>query len=439
MENIARNIAIEVENLSKKYSLGSSNTNLKLSDRLKTIFISRDFSNKSDANDFFALKDLNFVVKEGETLGIVGRNGAGKSTLLKILSRITEPTSGRVIINGSIASVLEVGMGFHPDLTGRENVYLSGTMLGLPKKFISEKFNEIVEFAGMQRFIDTPVKHYSSGMYVRLAFSVVVNIEADILLFDEVLSVGDYSFQMQCYQKIAKLANSNKTIVIVSHNNNDLLRLCSKVMYFENGKMIDYGDLSIIKKYFEKSLLLNSKIDTDNEVYIEKSFENVLLKGWDKIEEAPGDNEIKVKKVFIKNESRKNIDTILTTDKWSINIEIEKFKDTDFYDIGFMFSNMNFLFLAYHIYNSDINIENYFSKGTYVFKINIDENTFNDTVINIGFSIVKNNKETIYYNTNVLLVKILQNLSDSEMIYSDYVNRIMVPLRPKSKWEVITK
>jgi lipopolysaccharide transport system ATP-binding protein len=438
MDILNNSIAIMVEGLSKMYSLNTKNTKLQIFDRIKDLFKSK-IRLIEPKQEFYALENINFIISKGETIGIIGRNGAGKSTLLKIISQITEPTKGRVIINGTVASVLDVGMGFHPELTGRENIFLSGTILGIPKSKISEKFDEIVEFAGMRKFIDTPVKHYSSGMYLRLAFSVVANIEADILLFDEVLLVGDYSFRMQCYQKIIKLANSNKTIIIVSHNNNEILRLCSKVMYFENGKMIDYGDLSIIKKYFEKSLLLNSKIDTNNEVYTGKKIENILLKEWGEIEEAPGDTEIKVKKVFIKNESRKDLNTILTKDKWSINIEFEKFDNKDFYDIGFLFSNMNFVFSTYHIYNSDINIENYLNKGTYVFKLNIDENTYNDTLINIGFAVVKNNQETIYYNTNVLLVKISQSLSDSEMLYTDYVNRIMAPLRPKAKWEVITK
>lgn len=443
MENIARNIAIEVENLSKKYSLGSSNTNLKLSDRLKTIFISRDFSNKSDANDFFALKDLNFVVKEGETLGIVGRNGAGKSTLLKILSRITEPTSGRVIINGSIASVLEVGMGFHPDLTGRENVYLSGTMLGLPKKFISEKFNEIVEFAGMQRFIDTPVKHYSSGMYVRLAFSVVANIDADILLFDEVLSVGDYSFQMKCYEKLTKLANSNKTIIIVSHNNYDILALCSKVMILDKGCITDFGDTNIAMKYFEQSIsdfpAINEKDDNNRENDSTKvdTFDNRLMKEWVEVNEQPGDDRIKTKKVYIENETRKGDTEIHTSDKFSINFEFEKYFDDDYYDIGFVVSNMNHMFFGNHLGNSDKNLQDYMKKGIYRAKIYIDDNFFNDTIISIGFGIYQNDGTLVCFDVNTLNFKIIKEDYNNEVGPSAVPQTFVLPLKPKNmKWDV---
>ncbi|MDD2636624.1 MAG: ABC transporter ATP-binding protein [Bacteroidales bacterium] len=235
MDDTNSNIAIAIDNLSKKYYLGSNNTNIKISDRLKSIFTSHKKSEKIGEQEFYALKNINLKIFKGETIGVIGRNGAGKSTLLKVLSQITEPTDGCVTIFGTIASVLEVGMGFHPDLTGRENVYLSGAMLGISKAKITESFDKIVEFAGMKRFIDSPVKHYSSGMYVRLAFSIAINIETDILLLDEVLSVGDYSFQMKCHEEITKLTNSKKTILIVSHNNIDITKLCSKVIYLEKG------------------------------------------------------------------------------------------------------------------------------------------------------------------------------------------------------------
>jgi lipopolysaccharide transport system ATP-binding protein len=442
MDNINDNIAIKVEGLSKKYSLGIKSTELKISDRLKDLFKSgKRFTEPKQ--EFFALKNLSFDISKGETVGIIGRNGAGKSTLLKVLSRITEPTEGRVTLNGTVASVLEVGMGFHPELTGRENVFLSGAMLGIPKSKITEKFDEIVEFAGMKRFIDTSVKHYSSGMYVRLAFSVVVNIEADILLFDEVLSVGDYSFQMKCYDKITKLANSNKTIVIVSHNNNDILTLCSKVMILNKGHLTDFGDTSMVMKYFEQSIsespAINEKEENNNSIIPIKefNFENTLEKEWTDISEAPGDDKIKIKKVFIENETRKGDTKLFTSDKFSINFEFEKYSDNDYYDIGFIISNMNYMFLGNHISNSEFNIKNYTKKGKYHVKIYVDANFFNETIISIGFGIYRDNGTIVCFDNNTLRLKIIKIYSDDEVGFSSISKTFPVPLKPKNmKWEI---
>jgi lipopolysaccharide transport system ATP-binding protein len=246
------NLAIKVTNLSKKYSIGKNENNLSLAERLRYLF--RKKKEQENQEEFYALKDINFEIKKGEAVGIIGRNGAGKSTLLKILSRVTEPTEGKVEIYGTVASVLEVGMGFHPELTGRENVYLSGTMMGIPKKQLEAKFDEIVEFAGVEKFIDTPVKHYSSGMYVRLAFSVVANVDADILLFDEVLSVGDLAFQMKCGKKIKELAEQKKTMVLVSHNTFDIQKMCQKIYVFELGKIEKEGTIEVQSDYIYETI-----------------------------------------------------------------------------------------------------------------------------------------------------------------------------------------
>jgi lipopolysaccharide transport system ATP-binding protein len=442
MDNINDNIAIKVEGLSKKYSLGIKSTELKISDRLKDLFKSgKRFTEPKQ--EFFALKNLSFDISKGETVGIIGRNGAGKSTLLKVLSRITEPTEGRVTLNGTVASVLEVGMGFHPELTGRENVFLSGAMLGIPKSKITEKFDEIVEFAGMKRFIDTSVKHYSSGMYVRLAFSVVVNIEADILLFDEVLSVGDYSFQMKCYDKITKLANSNKTIVIVSHNNNDILTLCSKVMILNKGHLTDFGDTSMVMKYFEQSIsespAINEKEENNNSIIPIKefNFENTLEKEWTDISEAPGDDKIKIKKVFIENETRKGDTKLFTSDKFSINFEFEKYSDNDYYDIGFIISNMNYMFLGNHLGNSDKNMEQLKPKGTYNVKNIIENNFFNNTIISLGFGVYRNDGTMVCFDVNTLHIKIETDNTEETLGLSKFGQNFPVPLKPKHmKWEI---
>ena len=187
------------------------------------------------------MKDVSFEVEPGEVIGLIGRNGAGKSTLLKVLSRITEPTEGRVELNGRVASLLEVGTGFHPELTGRENIFLNGAILGMKKTEIVLKFDEIVDFAELEKFIDTPVKRYSSGMYVRLAFAVAAHLEPEILLVDEVLAVGDAAFQKKCLGKISEVARCGRTILFVSHNMGSIASLCAKALLLERGRVAAAG------------------------------------------------------------------------------------------------------------------------------------------------------------------------------------------------------
>lgn len=189
--------------------------------------------------EFWALKDVSFEVSEGERLGIIGRNGAGKSTLLKVLSRITEPTQGRVSVKGRVASLLEVGTGFHPELTGRENIYLNGAILGMSRAEIQRKFDEIVDFAEIERFLDTPVKRYSSGMYVRLAFAVAAHLEPDILVVDEVLAVGDVAFQKKCMSRMTEVGVSGRTVIFVSHNMGAIEQLCNSILQLSNGEVVD--------------------------------------------------------------------------------------------------------------------------------------------------------------------------------------------------------
>lgn len=192
---------------------------------------------KESDDILWALKDVSFDVHEGEVVGIIGRNGAGKSTLLKILSRITEPTSGRIVMRGRVSSLLEVGTGFHPELTGRENVYLNGTILGMTKREIDRKFDEIVDFSGVERFLDTPVKRYSSGMSVRLAFAVAAHLEPEILIIDEVLAVGDVEFQKKCLGKMQDVANQGRTVLFVSHNMNAVKKLTTRTAFLKNGSL----------------------------------------------------------------------------------------------------------------------------------------------------------------------------------------------------------
>jgi lipopolysaccharide transport system ATP-binding protein len=259
------NIAIVVENLSKIYRLGSEKQSRDtiagvISDwilspinnyrRLRNLTKFEDESQDKLDSTIWALKDVSFNVKQGEVLGVIGRNGAGKSTLLKILSRITHPTSGIVSLNGRVASLLEVGTGFHPELTGRDNVFLNGTILGMTKKEIEKKFDQIVEFSGVSKFIDTPVKFYSSGMRVRLAFSVAAHLEPEILLIDEVLSVGDAAFQKRSLGKMEEVSRAGRTVLFVSHNMGAVRSLCSRAILIEEGIIKEEGPVDdVISAY----------------------------------------------------------------------------------------------------------------------------------------------------------------------------------------------
>jgi lipopolysaccharide transport system ATP-binding protein len=259
---------IKVENLSKQYRLGEIGTGSMAhdinrwwqrirgkEDSYSKIDEENDRSVKSDSNYVWALQDINFEVKQGEAIGIIGRNGAGKSTLLKILSRTTSPTSGLVKIKGRIASLLEVGTGFHPELTGRDNIFLNGAILGMSKQEIRSKFDEIVDFAGVERYIDTPVKRYSSGMYVRLAFGVAAHLEPEILIVDEVLAVGDAEFQKKALGKMKDASNNEgRTVLFVSHDLMAVSKLTKKALLLKNGKIIG-NDLTdkIIAKYIDSN------------------------------------------------------------------------------------------------------------------------------------------------------------------------------------------
>lgn len=245
--------AIQVEEMSKKYTLCQQNkrTNSTLRDALTSgvrSFCKHPKSSDRTADlayeDFWALKNISFEIKQGDRVGIIGRNGAGKSTLLKILSRITEPTTGRISIEGRVASLLEVGTGFHPELTGRENIYLNGAILGMSKAEIKKKFDEIVDFAEVEKFLDTPVKRYSSGMYVRLAFAVAAHLEPEVLIVDEVLAVGDAQFQKKCLGRMGKVAQEGRTVLFVSHNMAAIRTLCSTAIVLGKGEVISSGNIS---------------------------------------------------------------------------------------------------------------------------------------------------------------------------------------------------
>jgi lipopolysaccharide transport system ATP-binding protein len=265
------NIAIKTENLGKLYHIGAQQVSYPtiretlMGSFAKPIRWMRSRFQHSDArhfdklgtesgNDFiWALKDVSFEVKQGQVIGVIGRNGAGKSTLLKVLSHITEPTEGKVHIFGRVGSLLEIGTGFHPELTGRENIYLNGAILGMKNAEIKRKFDEIVAFSEIEKFLDTPVKRYSSGMYIRLAFAVAAHMESEILLVDEVLAVGDAGFQKKCLGKMGNVAEEGRTVLVVSHNMAIIQKLCEKSLLLNSGKVIAYDDTPlVITKYLEQ-------------------------------------------------------------------------------------------------------------------------------------------------------------------------------------------
>jgi len=240
---------IEVQGLSKRYRLGRAQHDQMLRERLIEM-IKRPLGRMKETESIWALRDVSFDADEGEVVGIIGRNGAGKSTLLKVLSRITYPTSGEVKINGRVASLLEVGTGFHDELTGRENIFLNGSILGMRKREVEERFDAIVDFSGVEQFIDTPIKHYSSGMRLRLGFAVAAHLEPDVLIVDEVLAVGDAGFQKKCIQAMEGLRNSGRTVLFVSHNLAAVENLCSRGIWIDAGKIrMDGAAKDIIASY----------------------------------------------------------------------------------------------------------------------------------------------------------------------------------------------
>lgn len=293
---------IKVENLSKKYTIrhqqNGSYTALRdvLADKARMVGnrmlsalcslrpapCALPSAHNPSREDFWALKDVSFEVKQGEVIGIIGRNGAGKSTLLKILSRITEPTTGSVKIKGRVASLLEVGTGFHPELTGRENVYLNGAILGMTKAEIKKKFDEIVAFAEIEKFLDTPVKRYSSGMYVRLAFAVAAHLEPEILVIDEVLAVGDAQFQKKCLGKMGEVAKEGRTVIFVSHNMPSVQNLCSRVLLMQKGLLIlSNNPDTVISNYLSSGVNIeSSEVDLNLHPGRSRSKEPALKQAW---------------------------------------------------------------------------------------------------------------------------------------------------------------
>jgi lipopolysaccharide transport system ATP-binding protein len=304
---------IHVENLGKRYRIGQRERYLALRDviteAVKAPFRAlarRGKNNQNEDNFIWALKDLSFEVKRGEVLGIIGRNGAGKSTLLKVLSQITEPTEGHATIHGRVASLLEVGTGFHPELTGRENIFLNGAILGMSRKEIQRKFDEIVAFSEIEKFLDTPVKRYSSGMYVRLAFAVAAHMEPEILLVDEVLAVGDTQFQKKCLGKMGNVAKEGRTVLFVSHNMVAVQTLCQHAFWLDAGQLKAQGAVSpIVTTYLRSGL---AEDDAGERV-------------WPDMASAPGNQTVRLHRIAVQPEDGRLGDMISM--QTPVRIEVE--------------------------------------------------------------------------------------------------------------------
>ena len=322
------NEVIQIENLGKKYIIThqpkEQYPTLREAIVKQTKKIGKGIFNKNKIQipkkeEFWALRNVNLSITKGEKVGVIGKNGAGKSTLLKLLSRITEPSEGLIRIRGRVASLLEVGTGFHPELTGRENIFLNGAILGMGRSEIKSKFNEIVEFAEVEKFLDTPVKRYSSGMYVRLAFAVAANLESEILLIDEVLAVGDAQFQKKCLGKMENISKEGRTILFVSHNMATISKLCQRCIWIKSGEIKEDGHSDeIITEYLSENQEISGEIL------------------WDNIKNAPGDGEfIKLSSVRIINSKNKVTGFVYAEEEFIIELEYFVFKPLSTAGIGF--------------------------------------------------------------------------------------------------------
>lgn len=318
------NVVLKAENISKQYRLGQLGTGT-ISHDLNRMWAkmrgkedpylkvgeSNDRSQAGGSDYVWSLKDINFEVKQGEVLGIIGKNGAGKSTLLKILSQVTTPTTGEVKVKGRIAALLEVGTGFHPDLSGRENIFLNGAILGMTKSEIKSKLDEIIDFSGVAKYLDTPVKRYSSGMMVRLGFAVAAHLEPEILIVDEVLAVGDAEFQKKCMGKMKDVSGQGRTVLFVSHNMPSIRLLCTKCMFLEKGTLKSIGNTDHIIGTYLMTDVVSESTDKD-EIPLSLSTYNT--------------GEAKFKKAFVLNSEFRKVDRLDFLEKFSVQFEMEVYQ-----------------------------------------------------------------------------------------------------------------
>jgi lipopolysaccharide transport system ATP-binding protein len=411
------NIAIRVENIGKQYRLGSVGTGTLSHDLNRFIAKVRgkedpylkvtqtnDRSKKGDSDFVWAIKDINFDVQQGDLVGIIGKNGAGKSTLLKILSRVTGPTVGEIKVKGRIASLLEVGTGFHPELTGRENIFLNGAILGMTKNEIKSKFDEIVDFSGVERYIDTPVKRYSSGMYVRLAFAVAAHLEPEILIVDEVLAVGDAEFQKKCLGKMKDVSGQGRTVLFVSHNMEAIKNLTKNAIVLKNGGLIYNGDTNSAVNQYLRNNDIKSKIFFETQI------------------EAIGNSFIKVKRVEVIHEGE-----YLSVDK-EFKVEIEFWNLTDF-------DEMLIGFDLFHV--SGVNVlstgkEFVVNKGLNTIQCTIPAHLLNNDMYSVYLMFFTKNVMALFSKAEVISFELEDTNRDI-----NHTGKINGVVRPKLDWKKI--
>lgn len=357
---------IEINKISKQYKIGEMQQYYSLRDSIENFFKSPFRKSKKD--NFWALKDISFSVMPGEVIGIIGRNGAGKSTLLKILSQITPPTKGEIAIRGRVASLLEVGTGFHPELTGRENIYLNGAILGMRRIEIKHKFDQIVEFAELEKFLDTPVKHYSSGMYMRLAFAVAAHLEPEILIIDEVLAVGDIEFQNRCLGKMKEVSHGGRTVIFVSHNMNSIKSLCKSCLILANGQitLISTDVSSVINKYIGQT----EETQKSNKIINLQKYCNYY---YDLLEINLSDDSGKSITSSVKND----------LDIW-LNIIIDLKKENQLLDFGYkIYNNDNVELYSSYSIDSPVHQWPKITKGKQIIRTKLPKRLFNEGMFRI--------------------------------------------------------
>ena len=419
------NIILKVENISKQYRLGLVGTSTIVDDLKRWWYRIRgkedpflkvgdvnDRTVKGDSNYVWAIKDINFNVKQGEVLGIIGKNGAGKSTLLKILSRVTAPTTGEIKTKGRIASLLEVGTGFHSELTGRENIFLNGAILGMTKVEITEKIDDIISFSGCERYIDTPVKRYSSGMTVRLAFAVAAFLEPDILVIDEVLAVGDAEFQKKAIGKMQDISKGEgRTVLFVSHNMAAVKSLCTRAIVLEYGKITFLGNTDEAVSFYLKS---GTDSLGDNLKYFNKSlFEN---------------NSFILKELRIRSDKKKYKEPITREDGILIEILLEK-HETNILNVVYLFKDEqgNYIFAT----NSNLGNIDLTSKGFYKLSMYIPKMFFNEGVFNIDLMIT-DGKNQLFFERDSLMFTVVQE----QMALGAWMGKSPGALKPKFEWKI---
>jgi lipopolysaccharide transport system ATP-binding protein len=417
------NSAIQVRGLGKSYTIGAYQGRYKsLRDSLTSALLAplrrlgRGASAELTERTIWALKDVSFDIQHGEVVGIIGRNGAGKSTLLKLLARITEPSAGEIRMRGRVGSLLEVGTGFHPELSGRENIFLNGAILGMSRAEIGRKFDEIVDFAEIEKFIDTPAKHYSSGMYMRLAFAVAAHLEPEILLVDEVLAVGDAQFQKKCLGKMGQVAQEGRTVLFVSHNMTAVQALCGRSLLFENGQLlVDGPSQNVISHYYEAK----------------KKFSNQTE--WVDEDHAPGNNSAKLRKVCLTYPNHEPIVDLFTSQAFNISVDYAVKKDQAKVGVTLILNNQE----GVCVFSSINNQDNWHGiakpAGQYQSICGIPANLLSDGTYSVTILLWEENYMLVCREEDVLNL----NIVDSGEVRGDYLGGWAGVIRPLLHWSTV--